>query len=176
VSGPAHSADHSAILTEEVRSWIGRATELIPLPEEISASDVRRYVEATGDDNPLWIDDEAARGAGYRRRVVPPMLVIELVWRLKHMESGRLTDRIPLPPEYTDTRNVNNEIEWVEPVYVSDRLSVRHCILDIMVRSGRRGTGVYITRETDYVRDDSCLVARVRQSIARFPRANVESP
>ncbi len=57
------------ILTEEVRPWIGRTTEPMLLPEEISASDVRRYVDATGDCNPLWIDDAAARAAGYRERL-----------------------------------------------------------------------------------------------------------
>jgi hypothetical protein len=98
-----------------------------------------------------------------------------MVWRLKHSELGRITERVPLPAEYIDTRNVDNEIEWLEPVYVGDRLSVRHRILDIAARSGRRGLGVYITRETDYVRDvDDCLVVKVRQTIARFPKAKLE--
>jgi len=168
--------DASRIVTDEVRSWIGRATELTPLPEEIAASDVRRYIEATGDDNPIWRDDEAARVAVYRLRAVPPMLVIEMIWRLKHSELGRITDRLPLPAEYTDTRNVDNEIEWLEPVHVGDRLSVRHRILDIVARAGRRGLGVYITRETDYLRDgDDCVVAKVRQTVARFPKAKLEA-
>ena len=173
----ASRADHvSRIVTDDVRSWIGRATELTPLPEEISASDVRRYIEATGDDNPIWRDDEAARAAGYRRRAVPPMLVVETIWRLRHSELGRITDRVPLPAGYTDTRNVDNEIEWLEPVHVGDRLSVRHRILDIVARAGRRGLGIYITRETDYVRDgDACVVVKVRQTVARFPSIKSEA-
>jgi acyl dehydratase len=172
----SQTANPSQIVTDEMRSWIGRATELTPLPEEIAASDVRRYIEATGDDNPIWRDDEVARATGYRRCVVPPMLVIEMVWRLKHSELGRITDRVPLPAQYTDTRNVDNEIEWLEPVHVGDRLSIRHRILDIVARLGRRGLGIYITRETDYVRDgDACVVAKVRQTIARFPKAKSEA-
>jgi acyl dehydratase len=168
--------DVSSIVTDDVRSWVGRATELMPLPEEITASDVRRYIEATGDNNPIWRDDEAARAAGYRRRAVPPMLVIEIIWRLKQSELGRITDRVPLPAEYTDTRNVDNEIEWLEPVHVGDRLSIRHRILDIVAKASRRGLGVYITRETDYVRDgDACVVAKVRQTVARFPKAKSEA-
>lgn len=168
-------AEIDTVIGEEVRAWIGRATELIPLSEEISASDVRRYVEATSDRNPLWLEDAAARSAGYRGRIVPPMLVIELTWRLKNTEAGRLTDQVPLPQAYVDTRNVETEIEWFEPVYIGSRLSVRYRIKDIIGRYGRRGLGVYITRETEYVRADGCLLARVQQTIARFPKAPMET-
>jgi acyl dehydratase len=172
----SQSDDASRVVTHEVQSWIGRATELTPLPEEIAASDVRRYIEATGDNNPIWRDDEAARAAGYRRRAVPPILVIEMIWRLKHSDMGRITDRVPLPAEYTDTRNVDNEIEWLQPVHVGDHLSIQHRIVDIVAQASRRGLGVYITRETDYVRaGDSCVVAKVRQTVARFPKSKPEA-
>jgi acyl dehydratase len=175
VSDTAHATDVCAVITDEVRSWIGRTTELMMLPEEVAASDVRRYIEATGDMNPLWMDDVAARSVGYRARVVPPMLVIDLIWRLKNTEAGRLTDRIPLPANYVDTRNIITDIEWLEPVHVGDRLSVQHRIRDIAGRAGRRGLGVYITRETEYSKEEGQLVARVLQTVVRFPKANLEA-
>jgi acyl dehydratase len=173
VSHAQQTPDVDAVITGETRAWIGRSSDLIPLPEEVTASDVRRYVEATGDHNPLWLDDKVARSAGYGGRVVPPMLVIDLVWRLKHKDAGRMTDRVPLPANYIDTRNVETEMEWLEPVYIGDRISIRHRIRDIVARPGRRGLGVYISRETEYVRADGRLVARVLQTVARFPRAAV---
>jgi 3-oxo-4,17-pregnadiene-20-carboxyl-CoA hydratase alpha subunit len=173
VSHAQQTANVDAVITDETRAWIGRSSELMPLLEEVAASDVRRYVEATGDHNSLWLDDEVARSAGYRGRVVPPMLVIDLVWRLKHTDAGRMTDRVPLPANYIDTRNVETEMEWLEPVYIGDRISIRHRIRDIFARPGRRGLGVYISRETEYVRADGRLVARVVQTVARFPRAAV---
>ena len=88
VSEAAVAGGAETILTAEVRAWIGRTSALTQLPEEISASDVRRYIEATGDNNPLWSDDEAARAAGYRGCIVPPMLLTELIWRLKNTELG----------------------------------------------------------------------------------------
>jgi 3-oxo-4,17-pregnadiene-20-carboxyl-CoA hydratase alpha subunit len=174
VSDAAQTADIDAVINEEVRSWIGRATELMPLPEEIAAADIRRYVDATADRNPLWLDDEAAHSAGYRGRLVPPMLVIDLVWRLKNTDAGRMTDRVPLPANYLDTRNVETDMEWLEPVHVGDRISIRHRIRDIVGRPGRRGLGVYITRETEYLRADGRVVARVLQTVARFPKATME--
>jgi acyl dehydratase len=175
VSEAGQGTDVASIITDEALAWVGRTTELMALPEEVSASDVRRYVEATGDTNPLWMDDAAARSAGYRARVVPPMLVIDLIWRLKNTDAGRMTDRIPLPANYVDTRNVETDIEWLKPVHIGDRISVRHRIRDIMARAGRRGLGVYITRETEYSGVDGQLVARVLQTVARFPKANLET-
>ena len=51
-----------SIITPELRSWIGRKTPIWPL-EVMTAGDVRRYVDATGDANPLWLSDDFARGA-----------------------------------------------------------------------------------------------------------------
>jgi acyl dehydratase len=175
MSAAAPVADVDAVITDEVRAWIGLTTEPMALPEEVAASDVRRYVEATGDTNPLWMDEAAARAAGYRARVVPPILVAELVWRLKHLEAGRLTDRVPLPATYVDTRNAETDIEWLEPVHVGDRLSVRHRIRDITARAGRRGLGVYIIRETDYTNQDGRIVTRVTQTVVRLPKAPLET-
>jgi acyl dehydratase len=163
-----------AVITPEVRSWIGRTTEPMPLPEEISASDVRRYIDATGDRNPLWLDDDAAKAAGYKARILPPMMVIDLGWRLQSFETGRLWHHVPLPPNYIDTRNADNEIEWLSEVYVGERLIIQHRLTDIVARAGRRGLGVYITRETEFRVQDGRLAARLRQTIVRFPKAKVE--
>jgi len=158
------------VITDEVRAWIGRSTEPMLLPEEVAAVDVRRYVEATGDRNPLWLDDAAARAAGYRARILPPMMVVGLSWRLG--DTGRLQHHVPLPEIYSDTRNAGLEIEWLEAVYVGDRLALQHRLTDIVARSGRRGLGVYITRETEYRRvADDRPVVRVRQTTVRLPRA-----
>ena len=165
-----------AVLTPEVRSWVGQTSEPIPLPEPVSASDLRRYINATADRNPLWLDDEFAKAAGYRARVLPPMMIIELSWRLQEAEGGRLWHHnIPLPPNYIDTRNAENEIEWLGEVYIGERLVLTHRVADIVARPGRRGLGVYITRETEFRTDDGRIVARLRQTVVRFPKTAVGS-
>lgn len=163
-----------SVITSEVRSWIGRTTDLLPLPEPISESDVRRYIEATGDRNPLWLDDEAARAAGYRSRVVPPMMVIDLSWRLRNSDAGRLWRNIPLPASYVDTRNAGTEIEWLRNVYVGDHIAILHRIVDITAKQGRRGLGVYIVRESVYQVINGDTAARVQQMVVRFPSQRVE--
>lgn len=162
------------ILTGELRSWIGRSSGVMPLPEEISASDVRRYAEATGDRNPLWLDERFARDHGHPGRVVPPAFVVELGWRIREgdEQAGRPWHAdLPLPEEYSDARNAGLDIEWLRPVHVGDRLAIEHRIADIQVREGRAGLGVYVTRLSDYSRVDGELVARVRQTIVRLARS-----
>ena len=171
---PVRDPEIEAMLTDEVKSWIGRTTELLTIPEEVSASDLRRYLDATGDTNPLWTSDEAARAAGYRARILPPMMVLDLGWRLYNTESGRIWVKIPLPSTFSEVRNGGMEVEWFAPMYLGDRLSVRHRIKDIAVKRGRRGIAAYINRETDHLNQHGTLLARVDATAVRLPRARLE--
>lgn len=160
------------LITDELRSWIGRSSARLPLPEAVSASDVRRYVDATDDRNPLWLDDAAARAVGYEGRLVPPMLVLELTRRAQD-ESGDGADwwhKLPLPADYTDTRNAGGELEWPAPVYVGDWLALESSIVDIVARQGRAGLGIYVTREERVLNQRGEVVLRRRQTLARFPK------
>ena len=65
---------NDSLITEKLRGWIGRTTSLRPL-EILTVADIRRYVEVTGDANPLGLDDEFARSMGYHGRPLPPLLV-----------------------------------------------------------------------------------------------------
>lgn len=165
------TAEVDNLITEEMRAWVGRATLPLPLPEPVSASDIRRYVDATGDQNPLWLDDQFARSAGYRGRMVPPMLVLELSRRARpdQSEAPDPWAKIPMPPGYTDTRNAGTEVEWLRPVYVDDRLSIQGTMLDIVARQGRSGLGIYVTREERIYNVGGEIVLRRRQTLVKLP-------
>ncbi len=160
------------ILTPDIRSWIGRSTESLPYPDCLTASDVRRYVDTTGDANPLWLDVAFAQASGYRGRLVPPSMVTRLVQRPTApggTEGTELWEKIPLPPKYTDTRNAETKIEWLQPVYVGEQLTIRHRIDNIVPRRGRSGIGLYITTETTLENQQGQLVVLLKQTIVRLP-------
>jgi acyl dehydratase len=50
-------------------SWFGESwtvgDELPPLPRVVTREDVRAYAEASGDRNPLHLDDDVARSVGF---------------------------------------------------------------------------------------------------------------
>jgi acyl dehydratase len=163
-----------AIITAELRGWIGRKTPLRRL-EIIAVSDVRRYVDATGDANPLWLDDDYARGAGYRGRILPPILVGWVPFSFKEGTERANTDptdlrrQLPLPREYTNVRNAGSETEWVKPAYLGEQLSTQSTVVDIVARKGKAGLGIYISQEEQILNFQQEIVLRRRHTLAVFP-------
>ena len=163
-----------SLITPELRQWIGRETPPRVL-EIISASDVRRYVDATGDANPLWLDDDFARSAGYNRRILPPTLVGWVPFSFKEGTERANTDpadprrQLPLPAEYTNVRNAGSETEWLAPVYLGEQLSTRTKITDIVARQGKAGWGIYISQEEQLFNSNGIMVLRRAHTLAVFP-------
>jgi uncharacterized protein len=163
-----------AIITSELRAWIGRKTPLRAL-EVLSASDVRRYVDATGDANALWLDDDSARAAGYRGRILPPVLVGWVPFSFREGTERAQSDptdlrrQLPLPPGYTNVRNAGSETEWVQAAYLGEQLSTQSSILDIVGREGRAGLGIYISQEEQVLNSQEQVVLLRRHTLAVFP-------
>ena len=167
------TAPDIAIITPELSGWIGRESPARRL-EVLSASDVRRYIDATGDANPLWLDDDFARAAGYRSRLLPPILVGWVPFSFRenteraNADPTDLRRQLPLPPMYTNVRNAGSETEWVQAAYLGEQLSTRSCILDIVARQGRAGLGIYITQEDQVLNSSDQIVLRRRHTLAVF--------
>lgn len=164
---------------EELRAWIGKTTPLKTL-ELITPSTVRRYVDATGDHNPLWMDDAFARSAGYRGRVLPPLLVGWLPFSIKRsddsmgFDAADLRHHLPLPAAYTNVRNarnVNVEFEWLRAVYLGEELFTQSTIADIAAHEGRRGWGIYVTQVNNILAVRQEIVLRRRQTVVLLPEA-----
>ena len=168
------SQNSPSIITPELRAAIGRQSPARPL-EVLSASDVRRYVDATGDANRLWLDDEFARAAGYRGRLLPPTLVGWVPFSFRESTERANADpmdlrrQLPLPPGYTNVRNAGSETEWIAPVYLDEQLFTRSSIVDIVARVGRAGLGIYITQEEQVLNPDEQIVLRRRHTVVIFP-------
>lgn len=168
------------VITDALREWIGRETPVRSL-ETITASDIRRYVDATEDANPLWLDDEFARSMGYQGRLLPPSLV---GWEPFSRWVGTanvdydgddLIKQLPLPVNYTDMRNAGTEIEWLRPIALGEMLRAKSRIVDIFARQGKAGLGIYVTREELILDANDEIVLRRRQTSVRLPRAEVAS-
>ncbi|MGZ9130679.1 MAG: FAS1-like dehydratase domain-containing protein, partial [Candidatus Binatia bacterium] len=171
-------ADGSDLITTEMSSWIGRATAPTPLIV-MTLSDVRRYVDATGDRNPLWCDDDYAKAAGYQGRILPPALVGWVPFSIRENPDGSsaeapdLRRQIPVPANYTNVRNAGSETEWLQPVYPGESLLTQSCLVDIIARQGRAGLGIYITQEEQILNSGGETVMRRRHTMALFPEAKL---
>ena len=166
------------IITNALREWIGRETPARPL-ELVSVSDIRRYVDATEDANPLWLDDRFAKSKGYQGRLLPPSLV---AWEPFSRWTGAdstdyqgddLIKQLPPPENYTDMRNAGTEIEWLRPVRLGEALSARSRIVDIVARQGKAGLGIYVTREEQILDAAQEIVLLRRQTTVHLPTTTV---
>ena len=59
------------------KSLIGRESE--PVVHDVEKGAIRRFAEALGDPNPIYVDEEAARAAGYPALVAPPTFAAALI-------------------------------------------------------------------------------------------------
>jgi len=169
-------ADDGGLITDAMRACIGTTNPPVELPEEIGASDVRRFCEVVGETNPIYWDESYARRLGYRGRVVPPMLVVQFYRRVEDMESGGGSRGWPLtfPPNYTNVRNAGHQFTWLRPVYVGDRLTLHQKLTDIYVRTGRAGVPViYVASETEIRTASGEAVVRQTSTTAHLPAGPV---
>ncbi|MGH2372905.1 MAG: FAS1-like dehydratase domain-containing protein [bacterium] len=165
-------------LPAELRAWIGRESEPVETPGAIEWSDVRRYMNATGDCNPLWGAADFADNAGRVGTLAPPAMILDVVRPAPSHDSVDESGERAFPSlaglagTITVTRevarlNAGTDIEWMRPIRIGDRLTVRFKILDITARGTAEGPAVFITEERTYVDQDGELVAVSRQVTAR---------
>ena len=167
------SESAETIITDELLRCIGHKGPVRSL-EPLTASDVRRYVDATGDTNPLWLDDDFARSAGYRSRLLPPILVGWTPFSLKEPEDGKgstidVRRQLPVPAAYTNVRNAGSETEWLKPVHLGEPLSCQSHIVDITAREGKMGVGIYVTQLEEVRNGEDELVFTRRHTVVLFP-------
>ena len=137
-----------SVITQEMRDVIGVESEAITYDVEKGA--VRKFAEAIGDDNPLYVDEEAARKSRYGGVIAPPTF-------MRSMSAGRSRATVQSP--YPAALDGGSEWEYFEPVRPGDRISVTVKVSDMFEREGRLGNMLFIIRETSYVNQFGKTVA-----------------
>lgn len=149
------------LLTERARSWLGVEIELPAVV--VSADAVRRFVAGTGDANPVYLDDDAARATGYRSAIAPPLicgaLARPVVPRPELAADGR-TAALGVPVGEGRAMAGELEVECVRPVYHGTRISGRRRLVSLQEKAGRRRAFVLATWSTEYVDDAGDVVVR----------------
>ena len=137
-----------SVITQEMRDVIGVESEAITYDVERGA--IRKFAEAIGDDNPLYVDEEAARKSRYGGLIAPPTF-------MRSMSAGRPRATVQSP--YPAALDGGSEWEYFEPVRPGDRISVTVKVSEMFEREGRLGNMLFIIRETSYVNQFGKTVA-----------------
>jgi acyl dehydratase len=93
---------------------------------------VREYAHAVGETNPLYLDVEAARTAGYVDVVAPPMFAV--------VYAGRALWPALFDPEigidFPNMLHAGQEFEWGPLVVAGDEIETTVTVKDIAERQG----------------------------------------
>jgi len=148
------------ILTfEEIQAMAGK--EQVVETMEVEKSMIRNFAQAIGDPNPLYNDEEYARGKGYRSIIAPPGFYQSAV-----MSSAftRLRPRMPIG------RGVDAGGEWeiLLPIEAGDVLTNTFKFADVRQEEGKKGPKVFLKFETTHVNQRGEMVARSTSQILKF--------
>lgn len=152
------------------REFVGRSGAAQTAQDEVNVPMIRHWVEAMGDANPVYLDDEAARATGRAGIVAPPTML--QAWTMRGYAAsqqpgtkdalGELWDALAADG-FTSVVATDCEQEYVRELVPGDRLTVTETVAAISPekRTGL-GLGHFVTTERTY-RDQAGEVVGVQR-------------
>jgi acyl dehydratase len=143
-----------AIKTEAIgKVWPGTTYQ-------VGREKIKEYANALGIDNPVHFDVEAARAAGFRDVVAPPMFAV--------VYSGRAMAPVMFDPEvgmnFATMVHGGQEFEWGEPACSGDEITTTPKCLEIYEKDGK---GFYVFESVSVNQDGEQVVRAVWTNIVR---------
>ncbi|MEE8409720.1 MAG: MaoC family dehydratase N-terminal domain-containing protein [Myxococcota bacterium] len=120
------------------KQMIGKATK--PQKFEVEKGQVRRFAAAIGEENPIHLDEKAAKAAGYSGLVAPPTFIAAL------SAVDPLLEEVGLDPQ--GTMHAEEEYEYFRPICSGDEISVVHRITDVYDKQAPTGRLLFVVIET----------------------------
>ena len=104
-----------------------------PADYEVCREKIREYANAVGEHAPVYHDREAARAAGFRDVVAPPMFAVVY-------SAGAMGPAVLDPELGIDLMRMvhgGQEFVWSEPVCSGDTITTEAAVKDIYERDGK---------------------------------------
>lgn len=119
---------------------------------QVGREKIREYATALGIDNPVHLDVEAARAAGFRDVVAPPMFAV--VYSSPAMAPAMFDPDVAM--NFAAMVHGGQQFEWDEPACSGDEITTTAKCLSIEEKDGK---GFYVF-ETNSVNQDGAQVVR----------------
>ena len=127
---------------------------------EVGKEKIREYAFAVGEDNPVYLDREAAQAAGFRDVPAPPMFAV--------VYSAGAMAPVIFDPEvgmnFAAMVHGGQEFVWGEPVCAGDTISTTAEVRDISERDGK---GFYVFESVSTNQDGQEVVRGTWTNIVR---------
>jgi acyl dehydratase len=131
-----------------------------PVSFEVEAARIGQYADAIGADSPLHHDAVAARAAGFRDVVAPPMFCV--VYSSPAMGPALFDPEVEL--NFAAMVHGGQEFEWGEPVCAGDEIATTVTCRAIEERDGK---GFYVFESVSENRDGAETVRATWTNIVR---------
>jgi hypothetical protein len=171
-----------AFVTDEIRALIGVPGPRFAAPGPLGLDELRRFVQAVMEPDPVHWDADAARASRYGTLVAPPLYVLHAARRASGTPDP--LDRLAGEPDWdgldvgagfgglpaleiplTRVLNGGTEAELFQLPQVGELIEAQSSYVDIVDREGRSGPMVLATIETLYRNQDGAPLARVRHTV-----------
>jgi acyl dehydratase len=153
---------------EDMQAYVG--TEAKPHVLHVEKELVRRFVEAIQDPNPLWTDEEYAKGTRYGGTIVPPQIFCAIMTIARcSPETGKIpipVSEAPLPRE--NVLEGEEMWEFFRPLRVGDVITSHTRLADVKLREGRLGEMFILVYEAETTNQDGALVARSTNTLVNY--------
>ena len=153
--------------------------------DPVNQAMIRHWVDAMGDDNPVYVDEDAARANGFPGVIAPPTMLQAWVMRgYRSYVNGAWTASeegvsVPSAQEqlfalldeagFTSVVATNCDQEYARPLALGDRLTVSSVIDSVSPEKHTGlGDGHFVTTRQDFTDQHGAVVATMRFRILRF--------
>jgi acyl dehydratase len=131
-----------------------------PKTYAVGREKVREYANAVGETNPVHLDVEAARAAGYDDVVAPPMFAV--VYSAPAMAPAVLDPEIGM--NLAMMVHGGQEFEWGKAVVAGDEITTTASVKDISERDGK---GFYVFETVSTNQDGDTVATGTWTNIVR---------
>lgn len=127
---------------------------------EVGAEKIREYADAVGEGGAVHRDREAARAAGFRDVVAPPMFAV--VYSARAMAPGIFDPEVGI--NFATMVHGGQEFVWGEPVCAGDTITTTARVADISEKDGK---GFYVFESVSTNQDGQEVVRGTWTNIVR---------
>ena len=127
---------------------------------EVGREKIREYATVVGLDKPVHFDREAAREAGYRDVVAPPMFCV--VYSAPALAPAMFDPEVGM--NFAAMVHGGQEFEWDEPACSGDEITTTSKCLEIYEKDGK---GFYVFESVSVNQEGQRVVRGVWTNIVR---------
>jgi uncharacterized protein len=189
------SASDGQSLGQRLQAFVGQSTgPPVRAWDPVNQPMIRHWVEAMGDHNPVYVDDAAARDAGFPGVIAPATML--QAWTMRGLRASEAADAARANRDvqgaspndrlmamlddagFTSVVATNCDQHYVRPLVPGDLLTCTSVIDSVSTEKATGlGTGHFVTQRLEYTDQNDELVATMLFRILKFrPRPNSGAP